>query len=100
MMSPAPSRCTNHSRYSRSEEHTSELQSPCNLVCRLLLEKKKNANDVQLHVNKHHIHLPLRSSYIDQSSVAGHAAKIPSFTDNSSITTRRSYTAEILADLL
>src|SRR5256885_6833211 len=27
----------------RSEEHTSELQSPCNLVCRLLLEKKKHA---------------------------------------------------------
>src|SRR5256885_11928565 len=29
-------------RRRRSEEHTSELQSPCNLVCRLLLEKKKN----------------------------------------------------------
>src|SRR2546426_6307491 len=29
----------------RSEEHTSELQSPCNLVCRLLLEKKKNTTD-------------------------------------------------------
>src|SRR2546426_6388994 len=29
----------------RSEEHTSELQSPCNLVCRLLLEKKKIADD-------------------------------------------------------
>src|SRR2546426_4142697 len=28
----------------RSEEHTSELQSPCNLVCRLLLEKKKTRN--------------------------------------------------------
>src|SRR5256885_15167634 len=28
----------------RSEEHTSELQSPCNLVCRLLLEKKKTSN--------------------------------------------------------
>src|SRR5256885_4285252 len=28
----------------RSEEHTSELQSPCNLVCRLLLEKKKKAS--------------------------------------------------------
>src|SRR3989454_5651516 len=28
--------------YVRSEEHTSELQSPCNLVCRLLLEKKKS----------------------------------------------------------
>src|SRR5256885_9891814 len=31
-------------RASRSEEHTSELQSPCNLVCRLLLEKKKKHN--------------------------------------------------------
>src|SRR5256885_9593812 len=31
---------SNNSR-TRSEEHTSELQSPCNLVCRLLLEKKK-----------------------------------------------------------
>src|SRR5256885_9738083 len=30
------------SQVSRSEEHTSELQSPCNLVCRLLLEKKKD----------------------------------------------------------
>src|SRR5256885_11874721 len=29
----------------RSEEHTSELQSPCNLVCRLLLEKKKTTYD-------------------------------------------------------
>src|SRR5256885_4311534 len=28
----------------RSEEHTSELQSPCNLVCRLLLEKKKSSS--------------------------------------------------------
>src|SRR2546426_9069557 len=40
-------------RVSRSEEHTSELQSPCNLVCRLLLEKKKkkrigNATSVHL----------------------------------------------------
>src|SRR5256885_10814506 len=30
--------------HERSEEHTSELQSPCNLVCRLLLEKKKITN--------------------------------------------------------
>src|SRR5256885_5194165 len=29
-------------KFLRSEEHTSELQSPCNLVCRLLLEKKIN----------------------------------------------------------
>src|SRR5256886_13430008 len=32
----------NHAKYCRSEEHTSELQSQSNLVCRLLLEKKKN----------------------------------------------------------
>src|SRR5256885_5388670 len=32
----------------RSEEHTSELQSPCNLVCRLLLEKKKKQSHVIL----------------------------------------------------
>src|SRR5256885_9959015 len=31
-----------HKAQWRSEEHTSELQSPCNLVCRLLLEKKKS----------------------------------------------------------
>src|SRR5256885_13270134 len=35
----------------RSEEHTSELQSPCNLVCRLLLEKKKI-----LHLRQQHAH--------------------------------------------
>src|SRR5256885_10425048 len=37
----APPGEASHAR-PRSEEHTSELQSPCNLVCRLLLEKKKN----------------------------------------------------------
>src|SRR5256885_13011793 len=33
----------------RSEEHTSELQSPCNLVCRLLLEKKKHTRPPRRH---------------------------------------------------
>src|SRR5256885_4879847 len=33
--------CLPETEAQRSEEHTSELQSPCNLVCRLLLEKKK-----------------------------------------------------------
>src|SRR5256885_10844725 len=40
----------------RSEEHTSELQSPCNLVCRLLLEKKKkiqNTRDTHRHEHSH-----------------------------------------------
>src|SRR2546426_3628499 len=35
-------RRTSRGEGERSEEHTSELQSPCNLVCRLLLEKKKS----------------------------------------------------------
>src|SRR2546426_9344418 len=34
----------------RSEEHTSELQSPCNLVCRLLLEKKKKIRLLIVHI--------------------------------------------------
>src|SRR2546426_2668329 len=34
-------------RCRRSEEHTSELQSPCNLVCRLLLEKKKKNDRIE-----------------------------------------------------
>src|SRR3989454_4709305 len=36
-----------HAAIRRSEEHTSELQSPCNLVCRLLLEKKKKKDKQQ-----------------------------------------------------
>src|SRR2546426_8095264 len=40
--SPSPASASSCSGSRRSEEHTSELQSPCNLVCRLLLEKKKN----------------------------------------------------------
>src|SRR6266446_10514363 len=36
----------------RSEEHTSELQSPCNLVCRLLLEKKKKIDNKFLFLKK------------------------------------------------
>src|SRR5256885_9658971 len=41
---PIPKTGNPHPRV-RSEEHTSELQSPCNLVCRLLLEKKNNYID-------------------------------------------------------
>src|SRR5256885_7101437 len=42
----------------RSEEHTSELQSPCNLVCRLLLEKKKK----NIHSYKSCLSKPCRST--------------------------------------
>src|SRR5256885_12947718 len=47
----------------RSEEHTSELQSPCNLVCRLLLEKKKK------HTRSFHIACPpgfFRNASVDE----------------------------------
>src|SRR5256885_10790157 len=40
----------------RSEEHTSELQSPCNLVCRLLLEKKKRIERVRDLLFVHLVH--------------------------------------------
>src|SRR6266566_6503323 len=40
-MHPLLQQCYDAASGARSEEHTSELQSPCNLVCRLLLEKKK-----------------------------------------------------------
>src|SRR2546426_7333208 len=41
IVKPGRLKCHAHPLAGRSEEHTSELQSPCNLVCRLLLEKKK-----------------------------------------------------------
>src|SRR5256885_7870107 len=40
------------SGFDRSEEHTSELQSPCNLVCRLLLEKKKIENKEDVYIQR------------------------------------------------
>src|SRR5256885_8487642 len=43
---------------SRSEEHTSELQSPCNLVCRLLLEKKKK--NIDLHTIDYNVIITTR----------------------------------------
>src|ERR1035441_10849145 len=56
LMNPRPSSgtmATPWSRFKRSEEHTSELQSLRHLVCRLLLEKKKYKNAVRRHKRKH-----------------------------------------------
>src|SRR5256885_10348230 len=47
----------------RSEEHTSELQSPCNLVCRLLLEKKKKFALVNLRNELHSCSLSASSQH-------------------------------------
>src|SRR5256885_8273675 len=51
----------------RSEEHTSELQSPCNLVCRLLLEKKKK--------NKQHLIRP--SGNLPISLISSRISSLP-----------------------
>src|SRR5205807_8933386 len=57
-----PSRWTPSCATTRSEEHTSELQSPCNLVCRLLLEKKKDGigsdgvKDIDISITNTHFH--------------------------------------------
>src|ERR1039457_7557764 len=48
----------------RSEEHTSELQSPCNLVCRLLLEKKHPI---------YNAHSPFALTYMPQRMMEAHA---------------------------
>src|ERR1022692_1438722 len=52
----------------RSEEHTSELQSPCNLVCRLLLEKKKKKK-----ISRRR----RRVSYVPKSNVLAITAAVP-----------------------
>src|SRR2546430_11471238 len=49
-----PSKARTKCRYPRSEEHTSELQSQSNLVCRLLLEKKKNNSQL---ITKFYVHM-------------------------------------------
>src|SRR5256885_8108894 len=53
-----------HNSGDRSEEHTSELQSPCNLVCRLLLEKKKTMTCL-LHISTTTAHRSKRRSMHD-----------------------------------
>src|SRR2546426_2925943 len=47
----------------RSEEHTSELQSPCNLVCRLLLEKKKKKKNKNTSVEEEQKTTSVRAQY-------------------------------------
>src|ERR1039457_6394465 len=54
---PSSSPAALASRTCRSEEHTSELQSPCNLVCRLRLEstrRQRRADRIHLHWRTHH----------------------------------------------
>src|SRR5438876_2294404 len=59
------SRSSSRSIGRRSEEHTSELQSPVHLVCRLLLEKKK-INNKKLHTSTHEAVLTLHHAVAHQ----------------------------------
>src|SRR5256885_7170323 len=54
--------CSGDETFHRSEEHTSELQSPCNLVCRLLLEKKNKI-----------VHLQFDHNCAEQPQTLGHS---------------------------
>src|SRR5256885_8869686 len=62
----------------RSEEHTSELQSPCNFVCRLLLEKKKATNSM----------LQVKRSYHDEPNVRNSSRDSTFTATSSSFSTR------------
>ena len=58
--------------HQRSEEHTSELQSPCNLVCRLLLEKKKKEKkEKKNNKKKKKKQMAMTSSVVDCMYVTG-----------------------------
>src|SRR5256885_5439172 len=59
---PPPSTRPSRPSRGRSEEHTSELQSPCNLVCRLLLEKKKPHHSRTVGTGSAHCHLSVRAA--------------------------------------
>src|SRR5690348_17629703 len=50
----SPALCPVRKPLRRSEEHTSELQSPVHLVCRLLLEKKKKKQTITTHMHIHY----------------------------------------------
>src|ERR1039457_3764420 len=72
-------------RFYRSEEHTSELQSPCNHVCRLLLEKKKRK--IQPRPALHVLSLPPAARRIRGRRGAQYARPMPSTSRDISPTT-------------
>src|SRR5256885_2402000 len=69
----------------RSEEHTSELQSPCNLVCRLLLEKKKNQCATPFHCS------------MSGAAFSGTATWFPNDRDCHYIPSHRDYVSPVIA---
>src|SRR5256885_11877490 len=59
----------------RSEEHTSELQSPCNLVCRLLLEKKNDEDEAAVRANSA-FHVPVHTKLVSTDAWASRACSL------------------------
>src|SRR5256885_3192487 len=84
---------------SRSEEHTSELQSPCNLVCRLLLEKKNNSErgDCTFHqrrrARRDHSLFATGRPQVDQKKCNGNTARRSSSTLPHSVRPHKRLTA-------
>src|SRR3989454_1273309 len=76
---------TNDAQKTRSEEHTSELQSPCNLVCRLLLEKKKTTQ----RTSPCNIGRRLLSEAHDRNGGATHGSPVKSRRNRTHPTCRR-----------
>src|SRR5258708_15584033 len=81
----------------RSEEHTSELQSPDHLVCRLLLEKKKK-NTPKADQRRHHSFcliyrgMPVRAHYDGAEGTAGRVIERIKLGDNRGVSNRRDMT--------
>src|SRR5256885_5426854 len=68
----------------RSEEHTSELQSPCNLVCRLLLEKKKKLSTFTVADSTTQIFLSRSGPHLPSIATAGSFVPSRTFASASS----------------
>src|SRR5256885_9838832 len=75
ILKPGYPNTTNHAHEARSEEHTSELQSPCNLVCRLLLEKKKKTNQLPCCRTSTHVQLLGRTALSIQRTPIVHSSR-------------------------
>src|SRR5256885_8623911 len=69
---PKPATAISALRIRRSEEHTPELQSPCNLVCRLLLEKQIG----QVHLEAPPPHRPARPPPLVHPPLAAHVCDL------------------------
>src|SRR5256885_7454647 len=84
------------SRDARSEEHTSELQSPCNLVCRLLLEKKNNVSFPVLRDEHYDFHRYHKREGVTCNCVCRVVIRAQDHVSSKSLTLKRMYRGTIV----